>query len=203
MAHRREQRRLMGFAASSFNEAGFTLIEVLVSVALLAVVALGAAQLVAISTNANFEARGQTSTALLATQKMEQLRGLTWGFDDPRTGVGLPVSDITTDVSTDPAGGSGTGLNASPAGTLDVNTPGFVDYLDANGTWVGTGPAPVAGTHYVRRWAIEPLPTNPHNTLVLQVRATTLHRDLRRTSAAQGRAPGDTWLVSVKTRKAH
>ena len=32
---------------------------------------------------------------MLAQQKMEQLRGLTWGFDT----VGLPVSDYSTDTT--------------------------------------------------------------------------------------------------------
>jgi hypothetical protein len=44
-----------------------------------------------------------------------------------------------------------------------------VDYLDAYGAWVGTGAAPPVGAVYVRRWSVEPLPTNPNNTLVFQV----------------------------------
>ena len=101
---------------------------------------------------------------------MEQLRSLTWGFD--AEGQGLPVSDTTTNLAVYPPTQTGTGLNPSPANSLDQNTAGFVDFLDANGTWVGTGTTPPAGAVYVRRWSIEPLPTNPNNTLVIQVLVT-------------------------------
>lgn len=193
----------MDSARSRSSEHGFSLIEVLVSIGLLTVVSLSVGQLFAVATTANLNARGQTSTAILAAQKMEQLRGLTWGFD-VATGLGLPLSDTATDLSTDPASATGgRGLNPSPAGTLDSNTPGYVDYLDARGNWVGTGAAPPPGTIYIRRWAVEPLPTNPNNTLVLQVLVTTLRREIRHTgSGPRQRLMDDTRLVSVKTRKA-
>ena len=63
----------------------------------------------------------------------------------------------------------GAGLLPSPANTLTTSTTGFVDYLDEYGAWVGTGTTPPANAIYVRRWSIEPLPTNPNNTLVFQV----------------------------------
>ena len=56
---------------------------------------------------ANLGAKWQTSTAILATEKMEQLRGLTWGFDN--TGLGLPLSDTTTDLCYDPPTNNGLG----------------------------------------------------------------------------------------------
>jgi hypothetical protein len=94
-------------------------------------------------------------------------------------------------------------LNPSPAGSLDANTPGYVDYLDRFGNWVGTGVAPADGTVYIRRWAIEPLPTNPNNTLILQVLVTTLRREQLYTgTGARTRLSDDAWLVTVKTRKA-
>ena len=60
---------------------GFSLIEVVVAMGLLTVVSLGVAQLFAASTRVNIIARSQTSTTMLAEQKMEQIRSLTWGFD--------------------------------------------------------------------------------------------------------------------------
>jgi hypothetical protein len=61
------------------------------------------------------------------------------------------------------------GLQPSPGDTLTTSTPGYVDYLDAYGAWLGTGGSAPQGAVYVRRWSIEPLPTNPNNTIVFQV----------------------------------
>jgi type II secretory pathway pseudopilin PulG len=188
-------------ARHPLEAAGFTLIETLVSVAMMTAAALGVAQLFAVATSQNVAAKNQTTTSILAAQKMEQLRGLTWGYtaDAP----GLPITDTTTDLSTEPPTALGTGLNASPAGSLDASTPGFVDYLDRFGQWVGTGAAPVDGTVYIRRWSIEPLPTNPNNTLIFQVLVTTSRREQLHTgTGARARLPEDAWLVGVKTRKA-
>ena len=152
------------------SESGFSLIESMIALGLLTTISLSVAQLFAVAAKRNTDARGQTSTAILATQKMEQLRGLTWGFDTV-TGLGLPATDTTTNLSTDPPSGGGNGLNPSPSGTLDGNTPGYVDYLDVYGKWVGNSASPPPNTVYVRRWSVEPLPTNPNNTIVLQVMA--------------------------------
>jgi type II secretory pathway pseudopilin PulG len=98
-------------SASSSREAGFSLIEVIFAIFLLTAVAVGVAQLFAVGTLANFRAKTQTSTTVLASQKMEQLRGLTWAFDTE----GLPVSDVTSRLDTPTASGGGPGLNPSPA----------------------------------------------------------------------------------------
>src|SRR5512136_1503235 len=126
---------------SNSDERGFSLIEVVIAVGLLAVLSTGIAQLFGMATKANYAAKGQTSTALLAAAKMEQLRSLTWGFDQGPNALGLPVSDLVTNLSVDPSAAGGMGLNPSPAGTLDNNVAGYVDYLDRNGQWVGNGAA--------------------------------------------------------------
>ncbi len=179
------------------NQSGFTLIEVLVAATILITGVVALAELFFLSTQANRAARGSTFAMVLAQQKMEQLRSLTWGFDI----LGLPLSDTTTDISVVPFGSSGAGLSPSPAGSLQQNTAGYVDYLDAYGNWVGSGGSIPTGTVYIRRWSIEPLPTNPNNTLILQVLVT---RSVSRGSADQGsvaRLPEEARLVSVKTRK--
>lgn len=184
------------------NERGFSLIESVVSIGILTAVTVSVAQLFAVATAANLSAKGGTSTAILATQKMEQLRGLTWGFGD-QNNLGLPVTDTTTDLATDPPTNSGGGLSPSPSASLQQSVPGYVDYLDAEGKWVGTGASPATGTSYVRRWSIQPLPSNPNNTLVLQVRVVPLSREASQGPSAQNtRIRDETWLVSVKTRKA-
>jgi type II secretory pathway pseudopilin PulG len=181
---------------------GFSLVEVLISMGLLTVVSLSVAQLFAMSTQSNRTARGLTSTTALAEQKLEQLRSLMWGF--ATDGTGLPLSDTSTNLAVTPATQMGTGLNPSPSDSLDRNTTGFVDFLDESGTWLGTGNVPPARTVYVRRWSITPLPTNPNNTLILQVLVTPLAMEAMRGESleARRRMPGEAWLISVKTRKA-
>jgi prepilin-type N-terminal cleavage/methylation domain-containing protein len=183
------------------SNGGFSLTEVVIAMALLTTVSLGVAQLFAVSTKANLTAKSQTSATAMAEQKLEQLRALTWGFD--LTGNGLPVSDTSTNLAVNPPQPNGPGLNPSPSNTLVTNTPGYVDFLDAGGNWLGTGDVPPEGTVYIRRWAVTPLPTNPNNTLILQVLVTPVGNDAARQQnpANRTRLPGDSLLVSVKTRK--
>src|SRR5207248_1502530 len=106
---------------------GFSLIEVTIAIGVLtgALVTLG--QMFAVSISNNRAANTLTYATVLAEQKIEELRGLAWGFDN----AGVPVSDTTTDTPVPvetPTGG--TGLSPSPAGTLIQNTDGWVDYVD-------------------------------------------------------------------------
>lgn len=187
------------------SESGFSLIETITSAAILMTVSLGVAQMFIYAADQTRGGKTETSATTLAEQKLEQLRSLTWGFDTE--GLGLPASDTTTNLAVDPADDTGTGLNPSPGNVLNANTVGFVDFLDANGGYVGTvasnNEAAPAGAVYIRRWSIEPLPTNPNNTLVLQVFVTTKEKELRRGAASnrRQRVAGDAWLTTVKTRK--
>ena len=167
---------------------GFSLIEVVISIGLLSVVSLGVAQLFAQSTRANVTAKGRTSATTLAEQKLEQIRSLTWGFD--ADGLGLPVTDTTSNLAVYPPQQNGSGLNPSPDNSLEQNTPGFVDFLDAQGTWVGTGTTPSPTAVYIRRWSILPLPTNPNNSLVIQVLVTPIANENARVRRRSGRARG-------------
>jgi prepilin-type N-terminal cleavage/methylation domain-containing protein len=194
----------MQLVASKRAEAdsGFTLIEVLVAMMVFTITALGVAQLFAVAVRASSVARHQTSTSTLAAQKMEQLRGLTWGFDT--LNQGLPVSDTTSNLGTEPVSNNGGGLNPSPPNSLEANTPGYVDYLDATGAWVGTGGVVPPAAVFIRRWKIEPLPTNPNNTLLLQVLVTPVIRDrgfIPPFGSSRSRLVSDALIVSVKTRK--
>ncbi|MDA1092232.1 MAG: hypothetical protein O3A25_03005 [Acidobacteria bacterium] len=188
------------------SERGFGFVETLISISVLTAVSIGVAQLFAVAALANHNAEASTSTSVLAVEKMEQLRALTWGFQALAGGeLGLPVSDVTTDLSVFPSTSGGPGLLASPGGTLDSNVPYYVDYLDADGTWIGTGGSPASGTVYIRRWAVDRLPTSPNDTVVLQVLATTLKQERQRATAGasgpRGKLPADSWLMTVKTRK--
>ena len=189
-------------AFASTDEQGFSFIEVMIALMLIMIVAMGVGGLFATTIKSTHSARNQTSTTTLAEQKMEQIRSLTWGFD--LDGLGLPLSDTTTNLSKWPTTQDGTGLNPSPTDALERNIPGFFDYVDANGDWAGNGTTPPGSAVYVRRWSILPLPTNPNNTLVIQVLVTPMSNEQARqtTSFTRTRMAGDALLVSVKTRKA-
>jgi len=189
-------------AKYSSSERGFSIVEVAVAMGLLTVVSLGVAQLFAASTRINVMARGQSFTTILAAQKLEQIRSLTWGFD--KDGLGLPVTDVTTNLTVYPLAQNGTGLNASPDDSLERNTAGFVDYVDAQGNWVGPGLTPPATAVYSRRWLIQPLPSNPNNTLVVEVLVTPISNEHARVASqwTRTRMAGDALLITVKTRKA-
>ena len=98
-----------------------------------------------------------TYAAVLAQQKMEQLRGLTWGID----ALGLPVTDTTTDASAVPETGGGRGLSLRRRTRSAPISEGYCDFVDAFGRPLGGGTAPPAGTAYIRRWSIEALPADP------------------------------------------
>jgi prepilin-type N-terminal cleavage/methylation domain-containing protein len=190
----------MGWARfNCSSEAGFSLIETLTATAILATVSLGVAQMFIYASTQTRGGKVETSATTFAEQKLEQLRSLTWGFDTE--GLGLPLSDSTTNLAKDPPDNTGTGLNPSPGSVLDQNTTGFVDFLDNNGAYLGTGTIAPLNTAYIRRWSIEPLPTNPNNTLILQVFVTSPAAEQRRGNARREKLPGDAWLVTVKTRK--
>ena len=182
------------------RQAGFSLLEVTIATGIMAGALVTLGQMFAVSVSNNRNARTLSTATVLAGQKMEQLRGLTWGFDT----LGLPVSDTSSNITLPtetPTGG--TGLSPSPHGTLTTATNGWVDYVDRFGNVLGGGTTPPAGTAYIRRWAVEPLPTNPNNTLVLHVLVTShTNRGNADHDGSTVRLPDEARLVSVKTRKA-
>ena len=182
------------------DEDGFSILEVLVATTIMTVAVAGLAQMFALATQANASARATTYAAVLAQQKMEQLRSLTWGFDVQ----GLPITDTTTDATAvSEIAGGGRGLSLSPEHSLGTNTEGYCDFVDTFGRPLGGGTTPPVGTAYIRRWSIEALPTNPNNTIVLQVLVTRAgRRSGADTSKTGARAPDEACLVSVKTRTA-
>jgi prepilin-type N-terminal cleavage/methylation domain-containing protein len=122
---------------------GFTLIEVLVAAGLMATLALGVAPLFAIAADRNRGAGLQTLATLFARQKVEEIKGR-----DP------------------------SGLARSPAGSLDSDTDGHFDYLDARGVPMGRADSSTpsaGGAAFVRRWAIAPLSAGPAGVIVIQV----------------------------------
>jgi hypothetical protein len=184
---------------SSNGEAGFSLAETVVATALLATAIVSTAQMFALAARSNLASQRTSFTTTLAEEKMEQLRGLAWGFDE----IGLPINDYTSNTAVDPAEAEGgTGLSQSPDNALADNVDGYVDYLDRFGASLGGGTDLPDGTVYVRRWSIEPLPTNPNNTLILQVLVFNRNdRGEGGSGPVLNRVRDEARLVSVKTRK--
>jgi prepilin-type N-terminal cleavage/methylation domain-containing protein len=119
----------------SVPRAGFTLLEVMVALLILTGAFLAVAQLLAVAGRASDRSRATAIGAVLAAQKMEQLRALSWAFD---------IDGTTLD-----------GLSLSPPGALSADAAGFVDCFDDAGAPVGGGPPPPARAAFVRRWSVE------------------------------------------------
>ena len=100
----------------------------------------------------------------------------------------------------DPPRAGGSGLTPSPGSSLARDTPGYVDYLDASGRWVGTGAAPPPGTVYVRRWAVVIHSAGRDDLRVLHVVVMSLSTALRLSGAFRPEAPGVTWLATLRAR---
>ena len=154
------------------SEAGSTLVEALVAMLILTTGLLAMAELVRLAVASNVRARRSSVAAILATQKIEELRSLAWEFDVS----GAPVSDR--------------GLQPSPW-SLRQNTAGFVDHVDRGGAVVGEGVQAPASAVYTRRWSIEPLPAGSEHVVLLQVLVAPTQRGL----------PGDARLATIKARK--
>lgn len=180
------------------SEAGFSIVEVLVATGLLASALVALAQLFAIATTTNANARSSTITMILAEQKIEQLRGLQYTFDR----VGLPVQDTETDLAVyPPLATGGKGLSPHTDNTLQVNTDGYVDYLDHYGRTLGGGTVIPENTAFIRRWSVEPLPTNPNNVVILQVLVTRQRDRGIGDAGSVSRGPNEARLMTIKSRK--
>jgi len=156
------------------NAWGFALLEVLIASGLIATIAAGASVMISMAWHSTRQSRARTIATMVAAEKIEQLRSLAWTHvTTTGPAISMSDSDVTTDLSNDPATDDGPGLLPSPTGTLTSNIVGYVDYLDANGRWIGHGPSAPAPAVYIRRWAVRPLASDPDNTLVFEVVAGT------------------------------
>lgn len=158
------------------RSAGFSLIEVLIAVALLALLASGLALLPVVSTRALSRTRLETSAVLAAQTRLEQLSSLAWGLGSAHAPARF--TDLTTDLSSPEPSAGGSGLGESPSGTLEADTAGFADYLDSAGRWVARGTVPPGAARFVRRWSVRHVATLP-DTIVIQVRVIDRRAEVR------------------------
>ena len=153
----------------SRRDDGFSLLEALVATSIVTVGVAALAQLAGWSLYANVQARRTSIASVLAQQKVEEL------------------------VAEAAAGG----LIPSPAGALASDVAGYCDFVDRTGRPLGAGPAPPAGA-YARRWSIEPLPSSPAHTSILQVLVIDLRHHAAGNAVPAGvRLPGDARMVAA------
>ena len=144
------------FRKASNSEAGLTLIETLIALALLLVVSVGVLGLGAIAM-ATTENQGHllARTAEYAQDKMEQLLALTFCDGDSDTTV-LPTNPGTGQGLAGcaaPLNNNGTGVGGSSSPSAPV--AGYVDYLDTSGNLLpSAGGAAPSGWQYIRVWQI-------------------------------------------------
>jgi type II secretory pathway pseudopilin PulG len=127
------------------SEAGVSLIETMIALAILLVVSIGILAMISLSiTTTENQGHLAARTAEYAQDKMEQLLALS--FNDIQ-------SDLTV-ASLSPSTSGGVGLTAGGSITYGSPSGSYVDYLDSNGNPLGGGSTVPAGWYYVRMWKI-------------------------------------------------
>jgi len=173
-----------------------TLVEVIVATGVFTVAVLAAAHLLFWAMRTFWITGAETVATAAAQMKMEQLQSLAWHLDDD----GNRVSDLETNLTGRSESSGGPGLSPSPSNALAENVDGYVDYLDAQGQWLATGPTPPPEAAFVRRWAVRPLAAAPEDTLVLQVIVVPLANQPAGGRRRAGRGAGESQLVTARTR---
>jgi prepilin-type N-terminal cleavage/methylation domain-containing protein len=181
---------------------GFTLIEVMIAVAVLVTVLAGVAGVWTMTAASTRAAREQTLAMQLARDKLERLAALTWAVQ-PVGEADVLASDVTTNVSRLPATTDGSGTRASPVDSLGTSRATYTDYLDARGRWLDTGPAPPPGARFVRRWWLARTSAGSSEMLLFQVIVATLPAadGMGSTVAWWRNHPGAVWLCGAKVRR--
>jgi prepilin-type N-terminal cleavage/methylation domain-containing protein len=122
------------------GRSGFTLVEVLVAIALLAGALSVLAQLMVASARATASSRDLTLEQVLASQKLEELTH-TAGDDVPRS---------------------------SPAAWMSTE-PGHVEYLSRDGQLLSSLPDGAEEAVFIRRWSAVPLPGDASGRVLVTV----------------------------------
>jgi type II secretory pathway pseudopilin PulG len=180
------------------DERGFSLIEAVVAVSLLATGVSAVAQLALVSARAHTSAQRAGVVQQAAREKLEELRALAWTSD---AGL-LPISDWSSDLTTTPPQpDGGVGLGVSPGDTLGSNVEGYCDFLDANGMWLAGGTRPPGGAALVRRWSVQTVDSLA-DTLALNIIVVPVGVRSSVSTVSAARGVNGAWLIGLRTRRA-
>lgn len=178
------------------SNAGLTLVEVVVAIALFALVSAAAAHLLVWVTRAMWSSGMETIALAAAQAKLEELESLAWRWDE----AGNRVSDVSTNLSGRTPSSGGSGLAVSPPNSLTENVDGYTDYLDERGGWVGSGSSPPDSAAFVRRWQVSALTAAPDDTLVFRVLVVPLANNPGSGRVISGRGAGESVLTTARPR---
>jgi len=143
---KRRQKRTAG------SQAGMSLIELMIALAILLVVSIGILSMAMISiTTTENQGHLAARTAEYAQDKMEQLLGLAFS-DCSGTITCTDTTTIDTTTNSYTLGTGGSGLKAG--GSTTTPTDQYVDYLDGNGNPLGGGATAPTNWSYQRMWLI-------------------------------------------------
>jgi hypothetical protein len=195
-----------GMAVGSFSlrsARGTTLIEAIVALGLVLVLLTTMAALMALGREVMTATRGEAVALALARARLEQLEGLafsTYGLD---AGGTVEITDLVTDLSAPEPAIGGRGVDTSPPDALVEPRPGYVDYLDANGTWVGADESAAGRATYTRRWRVRRIGGGPTEVVTFEVLVAPLSIARRVSGPNVLRQRGVVLLVGVRSRRAH
>lgn len=167
------------------SEAGLTLIETVMAVALLLVAMIGLLSMAGLATaytenHGHLEAR----TTEYAQDKMEQL-------------LALVYPDTVSDTVVFPAASSG-GTGLTVGGSTNPASPvnGYVDWLSYDGGLLGGGSTPPSGWYYERVWQIDCVVATCSSTPAVGLKQITVVTTVR-TSVGRKIIPTST-VVALK-----
>lgn len=153
----------MNMAHSHWNtqsQAGMTVLETMIALAILLTVAAGIMPMAVISvTTTENQGHLAARTTEYAQDKMEQL--LVLAFNDSTSNTAVFPATTT----------GGTGLAVNTTSTLASPTAGYVDYLCVDGTPVGSGSCVQSNWYYERVWQVS-IPAGTTNLKQIKVSAT-------------------------------
>lgn len=182
------------------NRHGFGVIDTLVAVSLSSLVLSSLVPLLLTARDRQLDAARESAGVALAASKLDLLASLAWEASVLPTGVLAPRTDVATTAAPEAPAAGGQGLAPSPPGTLTANVPGYVDYIDIEGRWVGEGAAMPAHAAFVRRWAVVAEPGHPDvRFLQVLVARADLERGAPPRADLRPRA-GDVWMSTARFR---
>ena len=171
----RETTTKHGNKRAAGSQAGMSLIELMIALAILMVVSIGilSMAMISISTTEN-QGHLAARTAEYAQDKMEQLLGLAFIDCKPGSPAAQCTDTTTIDTTTNSytLGTGGTGLAAG--GSVTTATSGYVDYLDASGNPLGGGSTAPTNWSYQRMWLITDVSTNLKQITVMVTSRTSV-----------------------------